>query len=231
MSIKILGIPFVNIKSQEILSRVKEAFSLRQNIRIATVNPEFLLEAARNNAFQKSLLEADIRTVDGIGIKIIAWIRWRSLNRVTGADLLLELLRFAESQDVPLTIYNQQRSLSAESDIRKALGKSYPKLKICYNKELPEYSLVICSYGAPEQELFLDMLSAHGIKMGVGGALDYLTGRKKRAPRVFRFIGLEWLWRLILQPKRIKRIFRAVIVFPLRAILDILKPNKESYGR
>ncbi|MCW1888473.1 MAG: WecB/TagA/CpsF family glycosyltransferase [Candidatus Moranbacteria bacterium] len=231
MSIKILEIPFVNIKSPEILSRVEEAFSLRQNIRIATVNPEFLLEATGNSAFQRSLLGADIRTVDGVGIRIIAWLFGTNLSRVTGADLLLELLRFAESQDIPLTIYNQQRSLSAEDDIRDALGRLYPKLKICYNKELPEYSLVICSYGAPEQELFLDILSAHGIKMGVGGALDYLTGRKKRAPRVFRLFGLEWLWRLILQPRRIKRIFRAVIVFPLRAILDILKSSKESYGR
>lgn len=231
MSIKILGIPFVNTKSQEILSHVEEAFSLRQNIRIATVNPEFLLEATKNDTFQKSLLRADIRTVDGIGIRIIARLFGTKLSRVTGADLLLELLRFAEIQGVPLTIYNQQRSLSAEDDIRQALGKLYPKLKICYNKELPEYSLVICSYGAPEQELFLDMLSAHGIKMGVGGALDYLTGRKKRAPRILRSIGLEWLWRLVLQPKRIKRIFRAVIIFPLRAILDILKSSKESYGR
>ncbi len=153
-----------------------------------------------------------------------AWLRGRNLYRVTGADLLRQLLLFAENHAVPLTIYNQQRSLSAEGDIREALGRLYPKLKICYNKELPEYSLVICSYGAPEQELFLDMLSAHGIKMGVGGALDYLTGRKMRAPKWMRVVGLEWFWRLILQPKRIKRIWKAVVVFSFRVLCsDILK--------
>ncbi len=201
MSIKILGIPFRKIKSNEILSRVEKAFALRENIRIATVNPEFLLESVKNPHFRESLLRADIRSVDGVGIRMAGWLQGKNLCRVTGADLLVQLLSFAEDHDIPLTIYNQQRSLSAESDIRETLGRLYPKLKICYNKELPEYSLVICSYGAPEQELFLDMLSAHGIKMGVGGALDYLTGRKKRAPRILRLLGLEWLWRLILQPK------------------------------
>jgi N-acetylglucosaminyldiphosphoundecaprenol N-acetyl-beta-D-mannosaminyltransferase len=224
MSIKILGIPFRKIKSNQILSRVEKAFSLRENIRIATVNPEFLLESVRNPHFRESLLRADIRTVDGVGVRMAAWLRGRNLYRVTGADLLRQLLAFAENHAVPLTIYNQQRSLSAEGDIREALGRLYPKLKICYNKELPEYSLVICSYGAPEQELFLDMLSAHGIKMGVGGALDYLTGRKMRAPKWMRVVGLEWLWRLILQPKRIKRIWKAVAVFSFRVLCsDILK--------
>jgi len=54
------------------------------------------------------------------------------------------------------------------------------------------------------------------ILIGIGGALDFLTGKIKRAPLILRRLGLEWLWRLIKQPKRIGRIFKAVVIFPLR---------------
>lgn len=224
MAIKILGIPFIKIKDQKILSLVEEAFFVGKNLRIATVNPEFLLESRKNDLFRESLKRANIRTVDGIGLVLTSWCRRKKLIRVTGADLLLSLLALAEKKSIPLTIYNQATGLSNEEHIRVALGKFYPKLKISYNKELREYSFIICTYGAPEQELFLDMLSAPGVKMGIGGALDYITGRKMRAPKWMRTVGLEWLWRLILQPKRLKRIWKAVVVFPLVVFKsDILK--------
>jgi N-acetylglucosaminyldiphosphoundecaprenol N-acetyl-beta-D-mannosaminyltransferase len=56
------------------------------------------------------------------------------------------------------------------------------------------------------------------LTMGVGGSFDYLTGRIPRAPQFLRQIGLEWLWRLILQPQRWRRILNAVIIFPLKVI-------------
>ena len=55
--------------------------------------------------------------------------------------------------------------------------------------------------------------------MGVGGSFDYLTGKTPRAPQFLRQMGLEWLWRLMLQPKRWKRILNAVIIFPIKVIL------------
>lgn len=85
-----------------------------------------------------------------------------------------------------------------------------------------EADILICNFGAPYQEKFI----FHNIKkiptvklaIGLGGSFDFLTGKIKRAPKIMRFIGLEWLWRLFKQPKRIKRIFRAVIVFPLKLL-------------
>lgn len=59
--------------------------------------------------------------------------------------------------------------------------------------------------------------------MGVGGSFDYLTGKQRRAPRWMQVIGLEWLWRLILQPRRFRRIWNAVIVFPMKMILGKVK--------
>jgi N-acetylglucosaminyldiphosphoundecaprenol N-acetyl-beta-D-mannosaminyltransferase len=52
------------------------------------------------------------------------------------------------------------------------------------------------------------------IAMGVGGTFDFLAGEKKRAPRVLQAMGLEWLWRLMMEPRRLPRILNAVVVFP-----------------
>jgi glutamyl-tRNA synthetase len=83
-------------------------------------------------------------------------------------------------------------------------------------------SIVLCNFGAPEQELFLMKLKDNSgdirFAMGVGGSFDYLTGKQKRAPKWLRVIGLEWLWRLILQPKRFKRIWNATVVFLVKSL-------------
>jgi 8-oxo-dGTP pyrophosphatase MutT (NUDIX family) len=74
--------------------------------------------------------------------------------------------------------------------------------------------------GAPYQEKFiyynLKKIPSAKLGLSVGGSFDFLTGKLKRAPKGFRRIGLEWLWRLIKQPSRWKRIYTAVIVFPWR---------------
>jgi len=58
------------------------------------------------------------------------------------------------------------------------------------------------------------------IAMGVGGSFDYISGKAGRAPRLIRKIGLEWLWRLFAEPKRIKRIFKATILFPILVLIS-----------
>ena len=87
------------------------------------------------------------------------------------------------------------------------------------------YEIVFCNFGMGYQEKFLYSLkNAKNAKirlvMGVGGGFDFIMGKVKRAPLILRQIGLEWLWRLIQQPQRIKRIWNAVIIFPIRVILN-----------
>ena len=221
----ILGVDVQAITEEAILRETLEVFQVKKNLRIATVNPEYLLAEQGNAQFRESLQNADIRTVDGVGIQWVAWCRGVRLPRVTGADLLVALLALAESHSIPVVIYNKKESLSSETDIERALHQHYPKLLVTYNTKPLTYSLILCTYGAPEQELFLDTLETAGIKIGIGGALDYLTGKQKRAPRVLRGLGLEWLWRLILQPKRLGRIWNAVIVFPICVLFATIKKS------
>ena len=203
-----------------VLNQAQESLVSQKNLRIATINPEYLLVGQGNEQFRESLKRADLHLVDGFGIQFVSWLRGVHLSRVTGAELLPELLTLSEQQNIPVVIYNKSEGLSSEQDIVRVLEKKYPHLQVHYNTEPIEYSLVLCNYGAPEQELLLDTLETPGIKIGIGGALDYLTGKQSRAPLFLQNSGLEWLWRLIHQPKRLKRIWRAVVIFPLRALFS-----------
>lgn len=79
--------------------------------------------------------------------------------------------------------------------------------------------VLIVAFGHPKQELFIDtfieQFPSVRLAMGVGGALDFYSGKVKRAPKVFRKLGIELIWRLILQPWRWRRVFTALVIFPI----------------
>lgn len=211
----IFGIAITPVSQEQVLQRVQKSIRTGTLLRIVTVNPEFLLEAFRNHAFAESLKTADIRTTDGVGLQLMARITGEKLTRVTGANLTQDLLALAEEQGVPVIIFNSPQGLSTNEKIEEAVRVKHPSLKILFDQTPTNYSFVFCTYGAPTQELFLQGFTVPSLYMGVGGSFDYLTGAQKRAPLLLRALGLEWLWRFILQPKRIKRIWRATVVFPL----------------
>jgi len=97
--------------------------------------------------------------------------------------------------------------------------------------------IVLVGFGAPRQDKWisdnLHQIPSIKIAAGVGGTFDFMSGKIKRAPKIFRSFGLEWLWRLIRQPWRILRINKAIIVFPYLVIKDrhIKSKEKESYEK
>jgi N-acetylglucosaminyldiphosphoundecaprenol N-acetyl-beta-D-mannosaminyltransferase len=237
--IKILGVKINNLNNSELLANIKACLAGDQPHQIATVNPEFLLEARRNDEFLSLLNKLDLRLADGFGLQCSALVKGRLLARHTGADLVIDLLNLANTNDLTIAVINRRDGLSSASDISQALTKSWPSLKfkilepdldqvLNSDNELNELSadIIFCALGSPAQEQLLFTIlpkSSAKIGIGVGGSFDYLTGRAKRAPRLMQSLGLEWLWRLMINPRlRIKRIFNAVIKFPFYFILDDL---------
>ena len=114
------------------------------------------------------------------------------------------------------------------------LQKSIPNLKIAgtsskdpndpnviYDIRESGADIVLVAYGPPKQEIWIAKnkeKTGAKILVGVGGTFDMIAGVLPRAPKLMRALHLEWLWRLILQPSRIGRIWSAVVVFPLKAI-------------
>lgn len=88
--------------------------------------------------------------------------------------------------------------------------------------------VLFVAFGAPNQERFIAEFRDHlrvPVMMGVGGAFDFMAGTVPRAPHLIRSIGLEWFWRLIVQPWRFKRIWTAVVIFPWLVFLE-----RQQYG-
>lgn len=229
------GVRVDNMNREEIQKRMLGFLTTSCFHRIATINPEFLLLADDDQSFRYNLNRADLNIADGFGLHL-ALLRAgkRLLGRYPGADLVQNICHEAERRGLSVFLAMRQDGLSRLEDVRAALRKRYPEL-IVYGREydvgtayletgsiLEGAHIVLCAFGAPEQEYFVESLrespGAVRLALGVGGSLDYLTGKQWRAPRCLRVMGLEWLWRLITRPGRWRRIALAVVVFPWRLV-------------
>jgi N-acetylglucosaminyldiphosphoundecaprenol N-acetyl-beta-D-mannosaminyltransferase len=242
---KILGVRIDNLSQREILEKIESFLSEDGFHQIATINPEFVLAAQKNEEFKNILNNCALNVADGIGIEFAFWrLKDKLRCRMAGADLMHEILRIANEKSLSVFLATNKNGLSSYEETRKALSKKYPNIIFnganldpqCHSGLDPEsiwipnqvrddkenIKILFVNFGAPFQEKFINSVKNDTISlaMGVGGSFDYATGKLQRAPKSMRIFGLEWLWRLILQPKRWKRIWNAVIVFPIKVILS-----------
>ncbi len=231
----ILGVPISVLSPKDLDYEIRRLLQ-RRRAHIVTPNPEFLLLAQKDQEFFSVLTKADLAIPDGIGLKFAAWLKGVNPRRYSGANLVLYLLQLADHKHLRVAVANWNKGLSSDSEILQSIKNSYPHLKtfiFSLDREKPLYDvkrlrafqpdLVFVALGAPQQDIFihnrlLKDISSIRIAMGVGGSFDFLTGKIKRAPKLIQKLGFEWLWRLLKQPWRIKRIWNAVVVFPLAVI-------------
>jgi N-acetylglucosaminyldiphosphoundecaprenol N-acetyl-beta-D-mannosaminyltransferase len=235
---KILGVRVDNLSKTEILEKIEYFLKEEEFHQIATINPEFILEAQKDAKFKNILNNCDLNIADGIGIRFAFWKKGEKLKcRLAGADLLDEILKIADANNFSIFLAANEDGLSSWEETADAIRLIYPGIKIGglnldkvaivednYELRNMNYEIVICNFGAPEQEKFIHSLKNQKsgkirLAIGVGGSFDFLTRKVKRAPKFARNFGLEWLWRLIQQPKRIKRIINATIIFPAKILL------------
>ena len=143
-------------------------------------------------------------------------------ERISGSDFIWDLSNYAAKNDLRIFLLGgdptvpEQAAIKLQTDIYqlKVAGtyEGSPKLqdetKILELMKKDKPDVLFVAYGVPAEELWLERnLAKTGCKIGigVGGTFDFLAGRRKRAPKFVRSIGLEWLWRLILEPKRYRR--------------------------
>jgi N-acetylglucosaminyldiphosphoundecaprenol N-acetyl-beta-D-mannosaminyltransferase len=236
--LKILGVRFDNISFEEATKRaLKFAVDTKQHY-ITTPNPEILLEAQRNNKFLKVLNRSDLNVADGIGILWAAkYLKEPLQERVTGTDLVQSIAKEA-SKDEKQKIFMLGAAPGIAKKAAKILTEKHPNLKIVgthagspkpkHEKEIirlinkSQANIIFVAYGAPAQEFWitrnLKKMPKVKLAIGIGGAFDFIAGKRKRAPKLFQSLGLEWLYRLIQEPARLKRIFNATVKFPLKVL-------------
>lgn len=228
--VSILGVPLDPVTLTEARDRVL-AMSSAGAHHVMTPNPEMLTEASRNPSFKNLLQSSDMNIADGVGLLWAARRVGQPLpQRVTGIDLLsavtasplcppVFLLGASEGVAKTAAEYLQKKNPSLRIAGTYS-GSPHPdeEAMIVARINASEASILFVAYGAPKQDEWirknLPKMPLVHVAMGIGGAFDFLAGKRKRAPSVLRSLGLEWLWRLIQEPTRIKRIFTAVVIFP-----------------
>lgn len=235
-SIRVLGVRVDAVDTEQTLQRIEELLGSGGHHLVATVNPEFVMRARRDPQFNQVLETAGLCLPDGWGVTWAARRQGQPLpERVTGVDLIPELARRAAARGWRLFFLGAGPGVAEAA--AEQLRRRFPSLVVagCHSGEAgplgDEESLrriaevrpdiVLVAYGAPLQELWiarnLERLQA-GVGIGVGGAFDYLSGKVRRAPTWMRRLGLEWLFRLLRQPWRARR----MAVLPIFA-LEVLR--------
>lgn len=224
----------------------------RQHV-IVTPNPEMAVLADRDPSFKKILESADLALCDGYGLKLAAWLENNRIPEVvTGADFTLALAMIAEQKSCSIFLLGGSRGVAESA--AAAIKKQFSRLKVAGAEDggkirwingdwrqdsklidriasaKPDILFVALGHGKQERWIHdhLRRLPSVKIAIGVGGALDYYSSMKKRAPKTLRHLHLEWLWRLLAEPWRLPRIFDATVRFLFLALKKRASKSKVS---
>lgn len=215
---------------------VKENLRNSTKMFIITANPETLMIAEKNAKLKKALLDDGTTIIpDGIGIiKGAKMLKYKVKETIPGVELCTKLFEYCNESKKSIFLLGAKEEIV--SKLVKVINTNYPNAIIAgyengyiedkhavFNRiETLHPDVVLVALGIPNQELLiynnLDKFDK-GIFVGVGGSFDVLSGAKKRAPKIFRKLHLEWLYRILKEPKRFKRFFNSNVKY----IFNIIK--------
>lgn len=217
----VLGIPVNTENYDELLPKVFERIETKQKSLIVAINPEKIISAKQSPELKKLLVDAEFQIPDGIGVILASKIQKGNItSRVTGVDMMLRLCEEAAKREKPIFLYGGKPGIADQAADK--LKELYPTIQIAgtqdgYEKDNQKVidkinaakpDLLFVAMGSPKQENWInanrDMLHPT-IYQGVGGSFDVLAGNVQRAPEAFQKVGMEWFYRLMKEPHRIKR--------------------------
>lgn len=236
----VLSIPFDDLSLDEAAGRALALIAKRRSAIAVTPNAEILLAAQHDAKLRDILQRADLTVADGIGVVMASRILGRPLrHRVPGIDLAEAVMSRLSENGGSVYLLGAKPGVAEKAASR--LRIRYPRLCIAgfhdgyfdreeqrkvirkINAACPQL-LLVC-LGSPRQERWLDEHAGQlqfGLGIGLGGALDVFAGQKRRAPAVLRRAGLEWLYRLLCEPRRIVRMRKLPLL--------LLTATKKKFG-
>ena len=197
---------------------------------IITANPETIM-LSKNDVEMRNMLydNNSIIVPDGIGVVKAARIKGINIQeRITGVDIAQFLFEYANKEKLRVYLFGSKQEVIDE--MKKVINEKYENIVLVgatngYIKNRDEEferikktkpDIVMVALGIPAQEkIIYKHLNdfKNGIFIGVGGSLDVLSGMKKRAPKLFIDLNLEWLYRIICEPSRIKWFWNSNVKF------------------
>lgn len=215
---------------------------------VVTVNPEIVIQSITDNDFKHILTTSSINTADGIGIRwAINFLYGKNLDRITGSDSLEKICAICARHRQPVFLYGARPTVAdkAADTLKDRIenlevnGTYSPDDVSTPVEDLPPVTqtqltsspVVFVALGAPGQEkwIYSNLHKLPGCKLiiGIGGSFDFLAGTVKRAPDWMCSIGLEWMYRLTIQPSRWKRMLK----LPLFALNVMLLKSSSKNGQ
>lgn len=220
----VLGVGFDNVTKAEAVERALELIDAREGRYVVTPNPEIVMLAKENPALKEALAGADIVLPDGAGIVKGAAILGRPMKeKVPGIDFACGVMARLAERGGSVYLFGAKPGVAEAA--AETLRTKFPGLVISGTSDgyfsddgpiiekiedaAPDF-LLVC-LGAPKQELWMAKMSGKlpvGLMVGLGGSLDVFAGTVKRAPEAWQKLDLEWLYRLLKEPRRIGRMMK-----------------------
>lgn len=229
--VRVLGVRVDCLDMEAALIRIEQLADDGGHHLVATVNPEFVMRAKADPEFARVLESADLCLADGSGVVWAARRQGCTMREpVTGVDIIPPVAALCARRHFRIFLLGAAPGVADE--LANRLRAEHPGLDVSAHAGSPDPSadaeslalirahkpqVLLVAYGHPNQELWIDRMRDSlgvAVAMGVGGSFDYLTGRIPRAPAWMRRSGLEWLFRLLRQPWRVRR----MAVLPIYAV-------------
>jgi N-acetylglucosaminyldiphosphoundecaprenol N-acetyl-beta-D-mannosaminyltransferase len=227
----------VNIPDQgTLLAQIEQRLTRNEGFAIATLNLDHLVKLRSDAAFGEAYARQDLVTADGNPIVWLARVAGQPLALLPGSDLIRPVLQVAARVGAPVAFLGStEAALSAAA---RALMAEIPGLEVraCLappmgfdpasplaSKMLDDLAaqgvrLVLLALGAPKQERLAALGRARQPGLGflsIGAGLDFIAGSQRRAPLLVRRLALEWLWRMLLSPRRLaRRYLDCILILP-----------------
>lgn len=219
-----------------------EAVEYANNIsgQVVTINPEMISNAVKDPDFAEIINNADLVIPDGIGVEIGLKILGYNVKRIAGIEFSHRMIEECAKNNQSVALIGAKPEIVKKA--KENLVKEFPSLYITYihdgyfneddsilaELKIRQPRLVLCALGSPKQEEFIlkaKSILPEALFVGVGGSFDVWSGEVKRAPEIYQKLGLEWLYRTIMEPKRFKRIFPTLPLFVLKVLRERFIPK------
>ena len=221
--VDVLGVNISRADKKQVRSKIDVSLAADLPLTIFTPNPEIIMLAQKDTSFKEVLNSADLLLPDGVGVVIASRLLRDPLpERVTGIDTGEFILHLASDHSLPIFLLGAKAGVAKRA--AREIQTRYHTIKIVgthhgyFKKSGVENDAVIkkindsgariifVCFGAPMQEIWISENKKHlkSVKfyIGLGGALDVWAKDVRRAPKILQIIGLEWLWRILKEPRR-----------------------------
>lgn len=232
--VDVCGVLFDCVTKGEALERLFAALDGAGQIALVTANPEIVLNCEKDPALYGLINGSELVVADGMGVIRAANILRTPLpERIPGIELGEEMIARCAERGLPVFLLGGKPGVAAEA--AEKMKEKYPALSVGgvhdgyfdpdggENRRVVEQiagsgaALLLVCLGSPKQEKWIaanrSALPGVGVFAGLGGSLDVYSGRTRRAPALFRRLGLEWFYRLCREPSRFSRMVRIPLLF------------------